>query len=495
MADGAGHPGGAEARAKPASARRRVTFTRGALLAARDACVYEVRVRESGRLLALKEAAVGDGGGGGGALCLSRAAAARCAADARLLGGLRSRCVVACHAAQLVPPPGAPAFRMFVEALSGETLAAAARGPLPPAAAAGFVLQLARGLAALHACAVVHGGVCAANALMTERGTVKLTPFSVGARARWPAVAGGPGPSADVWDLGTTALSLLLGITCTVAAPELRGDGAAAGGPGALPPLPAGVPAAARAFVELCTSWSLAERPGAAHLLTTPWLRAAAAAPPVALHVDADPRGGGDDVASRSRGAAPDLLSGSSSDSDTDLECEFVEDFLVDAADAGVRVVAGACGAGSAAAVSTDAPLGGGRGDAGGRSGSVHNPVFWQLQARAGSMKEKGRSGSVTQAGRQISGLGSVEAAAAADEGAGWDSYDPRRQRLDASVTQSGARRHFVKHLTDAADSKDSDRDGARSPGESVVSRGCARAAARSVNAAVSQARASQGAR
>jgi serine/threonine protein kinase len=71
--------------------------------------------------------------------------------------------------------------RPFVvtELLEGDTLRSLlAAGPLAPARAAGFAMQIADGLNAAHRAGVVHGDIRPENVVVTPRGQVKIQNFS-----------------------------------------------------------------------------------------------------------------------------------------------------------------------------------------------------------------------------------------------------------------------------------------------------------------------------
>ena len=138
---------------------------------------------------------------------------ARLRAEARAIASIRSQHVVRVHDVCEEPDPDG-GFRTFLvmELVDGESLAThLQRGPLPVAAVAGLLTQLAEALTAAHACGVVHRDIKPSNVILDSSGHVTLLDFGI-ARA------------ADA--LALTATGTMIG-TARYIAPERVTGGAA----------------------------------------------------------------------------------------------------------------------------------------------------------------------------------------------------------------------------------------------------------------------------
>ncbi|WVZ69153.1 hypothetical protein U9M48_017988 [Paspalum notatum var. saurae] len=210
--------------------------------------------------------------------------------EQRVLSGLASphvvRCVGGAEAAD-------GSYRLVLEYAPGGSLAdAVARNGgagLGERAARAYAADVLRGLAYLHARAVVHGDVKPANVVIGADGRAKLADFgcarAIGASAAAtrpiggtpafmaPEVARGQeqGPPADVWALGCTVLELATG-----RAPWSGGDVLAAvhriGYTDAVPEAPLWLSPDARDFLSRCFARDAAERWTAARLLEHPFV-------------------------------------------------------------------------------------------------------------------------------------------------------------------------------------------------------------------------------
>ncbi|KAJ1284964.1 hypothetical protein BS78_03G245000 [Paspalum vaginatum] len=210
--------------------------------------------------------------------------------EQRVLSGLSSphvvRCVGGAEAAD-------GSYRLVLEYAPGGSLAdAVARNGgagLGERAARACAADLLRGLAYLHARAVVHGDVKPANVVLGADGRAKLADFgcarALGAAKRpiggtpafmAPEVARGEeqGPPADVWALGCTVLELATGRAPWSGA---GGDVLAAvhriGYTDAVPEAPLWLSPDARDFLSRCFARDAAERWTAARLLDHPFVR------------------------------------------------------------------------------------------------------------------------------------------------------------------------------------------------------------------------------
>ncbi|PIA14115.1 Pkinase-domain-containing protein [Coemansia reversa NRRL 1564] len=74
---------------------------------------------------------------------------------------------------------------MFLEYVAGGTVQSLVQqhGPLHEPTVHSFVAQIARGLAYLHACAIVHRDIKGANILVDETGTCKISDFGISRKA------------------------------------------------------------------------------------------------------------------------------------------------------------------------------------------------------------------------------------------------------------------------------------------------------------------------
>jgi len=170
---------------------------------------------------------------------------------------------------------------LVMELLEGPTLAAVlAGGPLGAARAMDIVAQVADGLHAAHSAGLIHRDIKPANIMFTADGTARITDFGI-AHAVGSApltvtgtVLGTPGylaperiagaqagPASDLYALGIVAYECLAGAR-PFSGPPL--DVAFAHREGALPPLPASLPAGVAALVRMLTAKDPAARPGSA---------------------------------------------------------------------------------------------------------------------------------------------------------------------------------------------------------------------------------------
>ncbi|MEV0561147.1 protein kinase [Dactylosporangium sp. NPDC050588] len=198
--------------------------------------------------------------------------------EAELLAGLDHPSVIRVH--NLITGKGLLAIAM--ELVGGPDLRRRLRadGPLPPAAAAEVVAQVADALAYVHAAGIVHGDVKPGNLLVPlDGGPVRLADFGVARRLDQPAgpthatpeyvapevVAGGlPSPASDVYALGVVLFELICGRS------PYRG-----GSPNdvlrrhadCVPVPPPGMPAALWPIIEGCMELDPRMRPAAASIM------------------------------------------------------------------------------------------------------------------------------------------------------------------------------------------------------------------------------------
>jgi eukaryotic-like serine/threonine-protein kinase len=170
---------------------------------------------------------------------------------------------------------------LVMELVDGPSLAdVLTGGPLDPAEAMDIVAQAAAGLDAAHRSGLVHRDIKPANLLLTRDGAVKITDFGIAHAAgsapvtRQGTLIGTPAylapervaghaatPASDIYSLGILAHECLTGARPYEGTPT---EIALAHGQRELPPLPAHVPPAVRAFVADLTARDPADRPPSA---------------------------------------------------------------------------------------------------------------------------------------------------------------------------------------------------------------------------------------
>jgi eukaryotic-like serine/threonine-protein kinase len=107
-----------------------------------------------------------------------------------------------------------------MELLEGETLRERLRdGPLPPARAVGYGVQIAEGLAAAHAKGFVHRDLKPENVFITQDGRLKILDFGI---AKRPAAAG-PVPAEASTEFLATEPGVLLGTAAYMSPEQVRG--------------------------------------------------------------------------------------------------------------------------------------------------------------------------------------------------------------------------------------------------------------------------------
>ena len=183
------------------------------------------------------------------------------------------------------PAPEHPAF-LVMELVDGPSLAAVlAAGPLGAAQAMDVVAQVASGLQAAHAAALVHRDIKPANLLLAEDGQVKITDFGIAHVAgsvpvtRTGTVMGTPAylapervsgasatPASDLYSLGVVAYECLAGAQPFTGKPL---EVAAAHRDLPLPPFPHAVPADVAQLVAELTAKNPAARPASAQEVAT----------------------------------------------------------------------------------------------------------------------------------------------------------------------------------------------------------------------------------
>ncbi|KAM0921593.1 hypothetical protein ACQ4PT_006774 [Festuca glaucescens] len=234
----------------------------------------------SGELFAVKSA------------CASGAAALR--REQAVMAGLSSPRVVSCIGGRAGRDGS---YQVFLEFAPGGSLAdevAKSSGLNEPTVRA-YAADVARGLAYLHAEAMVHGDVKARNVVIGADGRAKLADFGcarktcAGAGRKMiggtpafmaPEVARGEeqGPAADVWALGCTVVEMVTG-----RAPWSGMDGDALAAmhriayTEAVPEVPQCLSAEAKDFLGLCLVRKASDRCTAAQLLEHPFLAIAVA--------------------------------------------------------------------------------------------------------------------------------------------------------------------------------------------------------------------------
>jgi eukaryotic-like serine/threonine-protein kinase len=183
------------------------------------------------------------------------------------------------------PVPPNPAF-LVMELVDGPSLAAIlTAGPLGAAQTMDVVAQVASGLQAAHASALVHRDIKPANLLIAPDGQVKITDFGIAHVAgsvpvtRTGIVMGTPAylapervsgasatPATDLYSLGVVAYECLAGTAPFTGKPL---EVAAAHRDLPLPPFPHAVPAEVALLVAELTAKDPAARPASAREVAT----------------------------------------------------------------------------------------------------------------------------------------------------------------------------------------------------------------------------------
>jgi len=183
------------------------------------------------------------------------------------------------------PSPEHPAF-LVMELVDGPSLAAVlAAGPLGAAQTMDVVAQVASGLQAAHAAALVHRDIKPANLLLAADGQAKITDFGIAHVAgsvpvtRTGTVMGTPAylapervsgasatPASDLYSLGVVAYECLAGGQPFTGKPL---EVAAAHRDLPLPPFPHAVPAEVAQLVAELTAKNPAARPASAQEVAT----------------------------------------------------------------------------------------------------------------------------------------------------------------------------------------------------------------------------------
>jgi serine/threonine protein kinase len=255
--------------------RRVRTLGRGAS----GAVVWLASDEASGELLAVKSAR-------------AAAAAAQLRREGRVLEGLSSPHIVPCLGA------GAAAggeYQLLLEFAPGGSLAdeaaRAAGGRLAERDIRAYAGDVARGLAYLHARALVHGDVKARNVVIGADGRARLTDFGcarpvesarpIGGTPAFmaPEVARGEaqGPAADVWALGCTVVEMATGRAPWSDMDDLLAAVHRIGYTDALPEVPEWLSAEAKDFLACCFKRRASARATAAQLMAHPFLATTAA--------------------------------------------------------------------------------------------------------------------------------------------------------------------------------------------------------------------------
>jgi hypothetical protein len=183
--------------------------------------VWQAMDEHLGRVVALKQLVVPEGGD-------PVEAVGRAAREGRIAARLQHPNAVTVH--DVVEDDGRPVLVM--EYLPARTLAdrIAEHGALPAEHVMRVGAQIAGALAAAHAAGIVHRDVKPGNVLLTDDGTAKITDFGIaravgdvtvtrtGLLAGTPAYlspevarGGEPGPTADVFSLGSTLYAAVEG--------------------------------------------------------------------------------------------------------------------------------------------------------------------------------------------------------------------------------------------------------------------------------------------
>ncbi|TKW16242.1 hypothetical protein SEVIR_5G287100v4 [Setaria viridis] len=255
--------------------RRVRTLGRGAS----GAVVWLASDEASGELLAVKSAR-------------AAAAAAQLRREGRVLEGLSSPHIVPCLGARAA---AGGEYQLLLEFAPGGSLAdeaaRSAGGRLEERDIRAYAGDVARGLAYLHARALVHGDVKARNVVIGADGRARLTDFGcarpvesarpIGGTPAFmaPEVARGEeqGPAADVWALGCTVVEMATGRAPWSDMDDLLAAVHRIGYTDAVPEVPAWLSAEAKDFLASCFKRRASARPTAAQLLAHPFLASAAA--------------------------------------------------------------------------------------------------------------------------------------------------------------------------------------------------------------------------
>ncbi|KAK1666610.1 hypothetical protein QYE76_054769 [Lolium multiflorum] len=254
--------------------RRLRTLGRGAS----GAVVWLASDDASGQLLAVKSASAGTG------------AAETLRREGRLLSGLRSPHILPCLGSRAAP--GGEHQLLLEFAPHGSLADEAVRngGTLPERAIRGYASDVARGLAYLHAHALVHGDVKARNVVVGADGRAKLADFGcarmvdsdrpIGGTPAFmaPEVARGEeqGPAADVWALGCTVIEMATGRAPWGDVDDVFAAVHRIGFTDAVPELPGWLSPEASDFLGKCLARNPCHRSTAAQLLEHPFLASAA---------------------------------------------------------------------------------------------------------------------------------------------------------------------------------------------------------------------------
>ncbi|XP_047056972.1 mitogen-activated protein kinase kinase kinase 17-like [Lolium rigidum] len=251
--------------------RRLRTLGRGAS----GAVVWLASDDASGQLLAVKSA------GADAAETLRR--------EGRLLAGLRSPHILPCLGSRAGPGGEHQLLLEFAPRGSLADEAARSGGRLAERAIRGHASDVARGLAYLHARALVHGDVKSRNVVVGADGRAKLADFGC-ARTRGcerpiggtpafmaPEVARGEeqGPAADVWALGCTVIEMATGRAPWGDVDDVFAAVHRIGFTDAVPELPGWLSPEANDFLGKCLARNSSHRSTAAQLMEHPFLASA----------------------------------------------------------------------------------------------------------------------------------------------------------------------------------------------------------------------------
>jgi serine/threonine protein kinase len=229
----------------------------------------------SGELLAVKSASAG--------------AAETLRREGRLLAGLRSPHILPCLGSRATASGEHQLLLEFAPRGSLADEAARSGGRLAERAIRGHASDVARGLAYLHARALVHGDVKSRNVVVGADGRAKLADFGC-ARTRGcerpiggtpafmaPEVARGEeqGPAADVWALGCTVIEMATGRAPWGDVDDVFAAVHRIGFTDAVPELPGWLSPEANDFLGECLARNPCHRPTAAQLLEHPFVASA----------------------------------------------------------------------------------------------------------------------------------------------------------------------------------------------------------------------------